>query len=314
VTTGLNPERISLSADGTRLAWSVFTQTSNVLELVPRGRDSVPLSRARQVTAGTQNIEQVDVSPDGEWLYYDSDRSGNPDLWRQRVNGGTPEQLTTDPAGDFSPVVSPDGRELAFHSTRNGSNNRDVFVMPAAGGPAVQVSHGPGDDRFPQWSPDGRTLAWSDSFDPDGTLTASQNPDGTWSAPVRFKSITNGYMTVAGTWRPDGRITVADTVALYLFDPHTRSIELLTPVRSFFLTSGTWSEDGRKFYFTDVEASGRFVIKSLEYPHGPVRLVAYADNPATQGYRFGFAQRKSRLYLPLVESRSDVWVAEVQQP
>jgi serine/threonine-protein kinase len=311
VTTGLNPERITLSADGTRLAWSVFTQTSNVWEVTAQSRDSVPLSRARQVTTGTQSIEQADVSLDGEWLYFDSDRSGNSDLWRQRVSGGTAEQLTTDPAGDFSPVVSPDGRELAFHSTRNGSNNRDVFVMPASGGPAVQVSTGPGDDRYPQWSPDGRSLAWSDSFDPDGTLMASRNPDGTWSAPVRFKTITNRYMTVAGTWRTDGRITVADTVALYLFDPRSRTIELLTPVRSFFLASGVWSEDGRTFYFADVEASGRFVIKSLAYPHGPVRLVAYADNPATQGYRFGFVQRNGRMYVPVVESRSDIWVAEV---
>jgi len=312
VTTGLNPERISLSADGTRLAWSVFTQTSNVWEVTTQGRDSIPLSRARQVTIGTQNIEQIDVSPDGEWLYYDSDRSGNPDLWRQRVNGGTPEQITSDPAGDFAPVVSPDGREVAFHSTRNGSNNRDIFVMPSAGGAAVQVSNSPGDDRTPQWSPDGRTLAWQDNFNPDGTLTASRNPDRTWSAPERFKSVTKGSMNVTGSWRSDGRITVADSVGLYLFDPRARTAELLSLAQNPFLAVAAWSEDGRIFYYTDIDASGRFVIKCLEYPRGPIRTVAYADIPATQTYRFGFAQRRGRLYVPLVDSRSDVWVAEVR--
>ena len=314
VTTGLNPERISLSADGTRLAWSVFTQTSNVWEVTPQRRDSIPFSRARQVTSGTQNIEQVDVSPDGEWLYYDSDRSGNPDLWRQRVNGGTPEQITSDPAGDFAPAVSPDGRELAFHSTRNGSNNRDVFVMPSAGGAAVQVSNSPGDDRAPQWSPDGRTLAWSDNFNPDGALAASRNPDRTWSAPERFKNVIKGSMGVAGSWRSDGRMTVVDSVGFYLFDPSTRTAQLLTLVHFPFQAVGAWSEDGRIFHYTDIDESGRFVIKSFEYPRGPLRTVAYADNPATQGYRFGFAQRKGRVYVPLVESRSDVWVAEVQRP
>jgi hypothetical protein len=52
----------------------------------------------------------------------------------------------------------------------------------------------------------------------------------------------------------------------------------------------------------------------LEYPRGLVRTVVYADNPATQTYRFGLAQRRGKLYVPLVDSRSDVWVAEVQQP
>jgi eukaryotic-like serine/threonine-protein kinase len=314
VTTGLNPERISLSNDGTRLAWSVFTQTSNVWEVAPQGGDSIPLSRARQVTAGTQNIEQIDVSPDGEWLYYDADRSGNPDIWRQRVSGGTPEQITSDPAGDFAPAVSPDGREVAFHSTRNGSTNRDVFVMPSAGGAAVQVSNGPGDDRTGQWSPDGRTLAWADNFNPDGTLTASRNPDGTWSAPERFKALTKGFMSVAGSWRADGQITVGDSVGLHLFDPSARTVKLLARPHSAFLAVGAWSEDGRLFYYTDIDERGRVVIKSVAYPRGLLRTVAYADNPTIQGYRFGFASRRGKLYVPLVESRSDVWVAEVEQP
>jgi serine/threonine-protein kinase len=52
ITTGLSPERISLSADGRRLAWSVYTLTSNVWAIpVPR-RDSVALSREERSRAG----------------------------------------------------------------------------------------------------------------------------------------------------------------------------------------------------------------------------------------------------------------------
>ncbi len=46
-----------------------------------------------------------------------------------RLGGGEPEQLTTDPADDFYPSVSPDGRWVAFHSLRFGT--RDIFVMSA---------------------------------------------------------------------------------------------------------------------------------------------------------------------------------------
>ena len=86
---------VLLLADGRQLAWSVFTQTANVWEISIPSRDSVPFSSGRQVTTGTQSIEIPAVSPDGEWLYFDSDRSGSYDIWRQRVSGGTPEQVST---------------------------------------------------------------------------------------------------------------------------------------------------------------------------------------------------------------------------
>ena len=41
---------------------------------------------------------------------------------------------------------------------------------------------------------------------------------------------------------------------------------------------------------------------------------AWADNPSLQAFRFGFAVRNGKVYMPLVESRSDVWVAEVELP
>ena len=55
--------------------------------------------------------------------------------------GGDPERLTFDSAMSFAPAVSPDGREVAFHSLREG--NRDIYVMPAEGGPRRAVSHSP---------------------------------------------------------------------------------------------------------------------------------------------------------------------------
>ena len=54
------------------------------------------------------------MTPDGQWLVFDSDRGGNADIYRMRLPGGTPEQLTTDPRDDFIPRWSADGREIAF--------------------------------------------------------------------------------------------------------------------------------------------------------------------------------------------------------
>jgi Tol biopolymer transport system component len=313
ITTGLNPERISLSADGKRLTWSVFTQTANVWEVPIPARDSVPLSIARQVTSGTQSIEIIALSPDGEWLYYDSDRGGSYDIWRQRVTGGAPEQVTNHPDNEFAPAISPDGRELAFHSTRNGTNNRDVFVMSLAGGEVTQVSTDPDDDRTPIWGGDGQTLFWNDQSNPDSSILVSQRTNGRWSAPERLK-FPEGFTTVAGPARSDGKLPVADRVGIRLFYLRTRTNEVVGPVVFANAVFADWSADGRVLYYTDFNGTNAVVIKAVEIAGHRIRTVVWADNPPVQAFRFSFAVRNGKIYLPLVESRSDVWVAEVELP
>jgi hypothetical protein len=106
ITTGLDAHSISISADATRLAYSVYTARSNVWAIpIPTG-GPVSVDGANQITTGNQAVEGMSVSPDWRWLYFDSDRSGNTDIYRMPVTGGEPEQLTTDPADDFLPNIS----------------------------------------------------------------------------------------------------------------------------------------------------------------------------------------------------------------
>jgi Tol biopolymer transport system component/tRNA A-37 threonylcarbamoyl transferase component Bud32 len=314
LTTGLNPDRMSFSADGRRLAWSTLTQTSNYWSLPIQARDSVPLSRATRITSGTQNIEIGSISSDGTWLYYDSDRSGNSDLWRVPVAGGQPEQLTRDPADDFAPAVSPDGREVAFHSVRNGASNRDVFVMPVVGGPAVQVSTSPGDDRAPEWSADGQALLWRDNLHPDSnTLVAWRDARGAWGQPTRFPSFP------LGGWFPDGGILMADTLQVWRLDPRSGDRQVLYQISGGGSYDGAYmlSQDGKTLYRAGYRP-GRAgaTVESWSIPSGPWRSIgwrtlAWADEPYTQVVRYGAFVHGGRIYLPLVEPRLDIWVAEV---
>ena len=129
--------RISLTLDGRRLAYSAFAQTANVWSVpIPKGA-AVSASTATPVTTGNEIIESIDVSSDGKWLAFDSDRNGNQDIFRMPLAGGEQEQLTSDPADDFQPHWSHDGRELGFHTFKHGT--RDLYVMSATGrGPAAR--------------------------------------------------------------------------------------------------------------------------------------------------------------------------------
>ena len=96
-------------------------------------------------------------SPDGNFIAYGSDRSGNFDIWVQAVSGGNPVQVTKSPAQDWQPDWSPQGSNLAFRSERDGGG---IFVVPVLGGNERRVaSFG----YRPRWSPDGNKILFFSS-------------------------------------------------------------------------------------------------------------------------------------------------------
>ena len=155
------PHSISISADGKKLVYSRFNRRINIWSAqFSESGDSLSFADFTQETFGDQTIEAFDVSSDGDWLLFDSDRSGNQDIFKSGRADENPIQLTTDPADDSAPSWSPDGREVAFHSLRSG--NGEVWVMPSAPGgtPEKITDHLSSNATSPRWSPDGLTIAY----------------------------------------------------------------------------------------------------------------------------------------------------------
>jgi dipeptidyl aminopeptidase/acylaminoacyl peptidase len=109
-----------------------------------------------------KSVAGLAVSPDGMSAAYvvrevnvDDDKR-NASLWRVRVGGGAPEQLTQ-PASLSSPAWSPDGRYLAFLTDRSGKDQ--VWALPTSGGEAFRLTDvKQGVDAF-KWAPDSVRLA-----------------------------------------------------------------------------------------------------------------------------------------------------------
>ncbi len=89
------------------------------------------------------------LSPDGKQIYFSYDG----DIYSVPVNGGQATAVITMPGVQDSPLVSPDGKWLAFSSDIQGNN--DVYIVPVTGGQAIQLTFHEAADVPVGWSAKG---------------------------------------------------------------------------------------------------------------------------------------------------------------
>jgi dipeptidyl aminopeptidase/acylaminoacyl peptidase len=116
-----------------------------------------------------RRVGDPQISPDGRWVAYvitDMDKTANRGLtqiYLVSTDGGEPRQLTKDAKSSSAPRWSPDGKRLAFISSREGGPQ--IWTMDVASGEMKKVSSISTGASDPIWSPDGRYLAFvSDIF------------------------------------------------------------------------------------------------------------------------------------------------------
>ena len=106
------------------------------------------------------------VSPDGKWVVFSvtsQDAETNKSktkLYIVSLSGGKPRRITSGSGSDHSPRWSPDGKKLAFVSTR-GDDGSQLWVLPfKKGGEAKKITKVPTGVSSPMWRPDGKRLAF----------------------------------------------------------------------------------------------------------------------------------------------------------
>jgi tricorn protease len=130
------------------------------------------------------------------------------DLWLVGREGGEARRLTSTPAVESDPHLSPDGRMIAFSSNRSG--DWAVYVMAAAGGDATRLTWYPAPAFARGWSPDGSRVLYASSRE-----TAPTGHDRLWAVspnggPSEVLPAPFGHR---GWYSPDGRRVVVDQVS-----------------------------------------------------------------------------------------------------
>ena len=115
-----------------------------------------------------QRLADPQVSPDGKWVLYSQTEvdlaanARNSDLWIVPVAGGEARRLTSHPKSDSRGRFSPDGRRIAFVSTRDGGGQ--VFVMDLGGGEPRKVTPLATDAGGVSWIDDKTLLVTSEVY------------------------------------------------------------------------------------------------------------------------------------------------------
>ncbi len=125
-----------------------------------RGSQKASVSFRTTKLSANVGVEQFpSLTPDGKWVLYAGEETGNRDIYLLSTSGQNPRNLTADsPADDDEPAASPDGERIAFRSSRDGGG---IFVMGLTGENPRRVAPGVSAAFNPAWSPDGTEIAYA---------------------------------------------------------------------------------------------------------------------------------------------------------
>ena len=288
------------------IAGSVLLLTAATLQQAPERASGTKALTIENIVTDGSGARGAAISPDGKWVaatgrgpdgsgihlvatsgdstpklwldgnnpawFPDSARivfSRGGDLWTARIGSNDATQITKDRENERAAAVSPDGRSIAFYSSRSG--HQDIWIVPSDGSAAprqlTDAAMAEDDPRFaPAWSPDSRRIAYISN-------TSDYWHDDVWAIDVasgKARQLSKRLMAASTpAWSPDGR-----------------SIALLGNAKK-----GYWYEDLQDIWILDASSGAERTVEMQIYATDRLHnLPVYWSGDGSQLY-FAYHER-----------------------
>ncbi|ABX07162.1 MAG TPA: hypothetical protein DEF47_14410 [Herpetosiphon sp.] len=201
--------------------------------------------------APTSTIQPLIAGLTGYFFVGMREEDGDYQIYRIPAMGGEPQQLTT-LGSNYGGVVSPDGRQIAFTSERDG--REQVYVMKVDGSDQRRVTNDPGRCEYPSWSPDGKQLAYAhrrlDDLKENSSTIYIQALDQT-----EGQQLTKMWGTMP-TWGQQGIVFTSrdiveniEQLGLAIIQPDGSGLKIINPTRDRDEHYAEWSPDGKSIAY-----------------------------------------------------------------
>lgn len=259
---GFYKQRPAWSPDGKRLVFARHRGDEVFLFVVDADG-----SGERRLTRRDDPEYDATWSPDGTRLAFSlvkvSGTQGDLEVYTIGADGSRLEPLAVTQgklSHEESPAWSPDGKQVAFTSTRDG--NQELYVANADGSNVRRLTNDPALDVHPCWSPDSNRIAFATSRWGDFELAVVKR-DGTLLERVTESPGLDDYPA----WSPDGRWLAFTSnregnFEVFLLEVQTGAVRNLTQHSALDHYPG-WAPDGRLAWVSNRDGGFEIYVMTL---------------------------------------------------
>lgn len=240
-----------ISPDGSTLAFSIFVEGADVVELYLMDIDG---SNLRPLTSNERDNYLPSWSPDGSRLTYVSQEAGETstaEIYAISLDGSNDVPLTSNEAFEYGSSWSPDGQFIVFGTAEGGQWHIAMMEPDGSKQTLVEVAaHG----NAPALSPDGERIAFTSDREGNDDIWI-MNADGS----DQMNLTPNEFWDDQPAWSPDGKMIAFTSdregaPAIYLMNADGSGVRPLIDIEFSDMAFPSWHPNGEWIIFHGVQA------------------------------------------------------------
>ena len=239
-------------------------------------------ANARRVTVSRRLNLNPSWSPDARALAYTTFRP-IPDVFVSLIYQGVLQNPTKGVGTNYLPVFSPDGKQIAFMSGRDG--NPEIYAMNVDGSNLRRLTNNQAGDSSPTWSPSGSQIAFTSDRTGKAQIYVMNSSDG---SGVRRLTV-NESEADRPTWSPPPFNEIAYAAStgpgydIKVLEVSTGQIRALT-FGEGSNEGPAWAPGGRHLAFTSTRAGGRTQVFTIGRDGRGLRQITREGNNQTPAW------------------------------